>query len=300
MRIVIGMYVLFLTVNASADMFGSLRSRFTYLEGGSLTSNIRLNIDADINIGDNSSAIIRSHYDYADGEIKLTLDEGYIDMKFTHLYLTLGKRRLSFGQGFSFNPTDSINPMKDPKEPDEVREGKEAIIIEIPKELTPTFMLIAGEECWWFINLYLSVFGADINMNYASRDMLFGSSLSKYITEGVELHIEATKDKYLIGTRYTFLQDGIAVAEYFRNKYASKGEYLFFNIRKPDIIRDITLKAGGLYNLDDKSFFTTHSLSYLLRDDVVLSIKANIYNGKEGSKFGKFNDEFILEAEVFF
>jgi hypothetical protein len=299
--IVVGMCVLFFTVDASADMFGSLRSRFTYLEGGSLTASIKLNLDTDIHIGNNSSAIIRSHYDYADGEIKLTLDEGYIDMKFIHLYLTLGKRRLSFGQGFSFNPTDSINPMKDPKEPEEVREGKEAIIIEIPKELTPTFMLIAEEkDTWWFINLYISFFGADLNMNYASRDRLFGSSLSKYMTESAELHIEATKDKYLIGTRYTFLQDGMAVVEYFKDKYASKREYLFFNIRKPDIIRDITLKAGGLYNLNDKSFFTTHSLSYLLRDDVVLSIKANIYNGKEESKFGKFNDEVILEAEVFF
>jgi hypothetical protein len=299
MRIMVGMCILFLTLDANADMFGSLRSRFIYTEG-SLTSNIRLNIDADINIDDNYSAIIRSHYNYADADIELILDEGYIDMKFTHLYLTLGKRRLLFGQGFSFNPTDSINPIKDPKEPEEVREGKEAVIVELPKELTPTFMLIAEKDTWWFINLYLSVFGADLNMNYASKDRIFGCSLSRYITESVELHIEATKDKYLIGTRYTFLQDGMGVFEYFNNDYAQKEEYLFFNIRKPNILRDITLKAGGLCNLEDKSFFITHSLSYLLRDDVVLSFRANLYNGKKQSKFGKFDDEFILDAEVFF
>jgi hypothetical protein len=309
MGVMIAIFIMFFTRDVYGEIIfsGSFRSRFTYTEEGSSTSTIKLNLDADINIDNNSSVLIRLHYDYMNRDIKLTLDEGYIDLRFPYLYLTLGKRRLLFGQGFSFNPTDSVNPKKDLKELEETREGKEAVIIEIPKVIVPTFMLIPEEEdLWWFINLYFLLLGADANINYASKDRLFGLSLSKYLTDSFELHIEGAmnngKDKYLIGTRYTFWGDGIAIFEYFKNDYAldNRREHLFFRIRKPDIIRDVTLEVQALYDLEDESFLLTPRLSYLVRDDVVLSIKTNLYNGKENSRFGRFDDEFILEGKVFF
>jgi hypothetical protein len=57
-------------------------------------------------------------------EITLTLNEAYLNIPLTDfLFFTIGKRRVVWGTGISYNPSDFINPPKDPLHPGEERRG---------------------------------------------------------------------------------------------------------------------------------------------------------------------------------
>jgi len=74
--------------------------------------------------------------DHADGStlesMSFTVNELYSDLNFGDLmYLRLGKQRLSWGSGFVFNPSDPVNPPKDPTDQRAIREGVPALKAEI-------------------------------------------------------------------------------------------------------------------------------------------------------------------------
>ncbi len=61
-----------------------------------------------------------------------TVNELYADLNFGDLlFLRLGKQRLSWGSGFVFNPSDPVNPPKDPTSRRAVREGVPALKAEV-------------------------------------------------------------------------------------------------------------------------------------------------------------------------
>jgi hypothetical protein len=62
----------------------------------------------------------------------LTINELYTDVNFGDLfYLRLGKQRLKWGAGFVYNPSDPVNPPKDPTATRAVREGVPALKAEL-------------------------------------------------------------------------------------------------------------------------------------------------------------------------
>jgi hypothetical protein len=64
--------------------------------------------------------------------MSFAVNELYTDLNFGDLlYLRLGKQRLSWGAGFVFNPSDPVNPPKDPTSQRSVREGVPALKAEI-------------------------------------------------------------------------------------------------------------------------------------------------------------------------
>jgi hypothetical protein len=64
--------------------------------------------------------------------MSLTVNELYADLNFGDLlFLRLGKQRLSWGSGFVFNPSDPVNPPKDPTSRRAVREGVPSLKAEI-------------------------------------------------------------------------------------------------------------------------------------------------------------------------
>jgi hypothetical protein len=74
--------------------------------------------------------------DHVDGKtlesLSLEVNELYTDLNFGDLfYLRLGKQRLRWGSGYVFNPSDPVNPPKDPTSQRAVREGVPALKAEI-------------------------------------------------------------------------------------------------------------------------------------------------------------------------
>ena len=64
--------------------------------------------------------------------LSFLVNELYSDLSFGDLlYLRLGKQRLKWGAGFVFNPSDPVNPPKDPTAMRAVREGVTALKLEL-------------------------------------------------------------------------------------------------------------------------------------------------------------------------
>jgi hypothetical protein len=73
---------------------------------------------------------------HADGStlesMAFTVNELYADLNFADLlFLRLGKQRLSWGSGFVFNPSDPVNPPKDPTSRRAAREGVPSLKAEL-------------------------------------------------------------------------------------------------------------------------------------------------------------------------
>jgi len=74
--------------------------------------------------------------DYHNGakieSLSLLVNELYADLNYGDLlYLRLGKQRLKWGAGFIYNPSDPVNPPKDPTSLRAVREGVTALKLEL-------------------------------------------------------------------------------------------------------------------------------------------------------------------------
>ena len=73
--------------------------------------------------------------------LSVLVNELYSDLSFGDLlYLRLGKQRLKWGAGYVFNPSDPVNPPKDPTAMRAVREGVTALKLEL---ITKTISLMS-------------------------------------------------------------------------------------------------------------------------------------------------------------
>ena len=147
------------------------------------------------------------------------------------LNLLVGKKRIIWGSGFAFNPTDLINPPKDPTDPNFQRAGQWVARIELPFEKFtistlfapqvlyqqnglpfammkyPDYQLSDGtkpaDDAYHYLfaaRLYLLLFNTDINLFYFFSNKYndsfentsrFGGSFSRYFFTDYELHFEA-------------------------------------------------------------------------------------------------------------
>ena len=147
------------------------------------------------------------------------------------LNILVGKKRIIWGSGFAFNPTDLINPPKDPTDPNFQRAGQWVARIELPFEKFtistlfspqvlyqqnglpfammkyPDYPLADGtkppDDSYHYLlaaRLYLLLFNTDINLFYFFSNKYndsfqnasrFGASFSRYFFTDYELHIES-------------------------------------------------------------------------------------------------------------
>ncbi|MGD0838783.1 MAG: hypothetical protein ABSB49_19275 [Polyangia bacterium] len=147
------------------------------------------------------------------------------------LNLLVGKKRITWGSGFAFNPTDLINPPKDPTDPNYQRAGNWVARVELPFERFTVSALFAPQALYaqsglpyafmrypdyppatgpdtrdetshYLVagRLYALVASADVNLIYyfsnAYQDDFrnksrVGLSLSRYFFTDYELHAEA-------------------------------------------------------------------------------------------------------------
>ncbi|HEX8698076.1 MAG TPA: hypothetical protein VF815_04520 [Myxococcaceae bacterium] len=145
------------------------------------------------------------------------------------LHLLAGKKRVLWGSGWAFNPTDLLNPLKDPTDPTSQRVGAYMLRVEVPLEKY-TFTLLASpavlaqesglprallvhpswrqldNELHYLVvaRAYALVANADLNLmifhSNLYRDAFenktrVGFSFSRYFFEDYELHVEALVGK---------------------------------------------------------------------------------------------------------
>lgn len=147
------------------------------------------------------------------------------------LNFLIGKKRIIWGSGFAFNPTDLINPLKDPTDPNFQRSGQWVARIELPFEKFTITTLFAPQvlyqtsgipyavmkypdyptadgvkppdDSFHYLvaaRLYMLLFSTDINLFYFFSNKYndafenasrFGGSFSRYFFTDYELHVEA-------------------------------------------------------------------------------------------------------------
>jgi hypothetical protein len=147
------------------------------------------------------------------------------------LNFLLGKKRIVWGSGFAFNPTDLVNPPKDPTDPNFQRAGQWIARIELPFEKFTISTLFAPQalyqssgipyallkypscsvpgctnppdDSYHYLlsaRLYVLLFNTDINLFYFFSNRYndsfentsrFGGSFSRYFFTDYELHAEA-------------------------------------------------------------------------------------------------------------
>jgi hypothetical protein len=147
------------------------------------------------------------------------------------LSLLAGKKRITWGSGFAFNPTDLVNPPKDPTDPNFQRSGNWIARIEAPfrrftvsalfapqalysqdgipyammkyPEYPPSDSRDSRDDQYHYLvalRLYALLFDADFNFVYYfsnyyqdvfANKSRFGISFSRYFFTDWELHVEA-------------------------------------------------------------------------------------------------------------
>jgi hypothetical protein len=147
------------------------------------------------------------------------------------LQFLVGKKRITWGSGFAFNPTDLVNPPKDPTDPNFQRSGNWLVRVETPFRRFTLSALFAPQALYsqsgipyamlkypdyppsdsadsrdgrlhYLVagRLYWLLFDADINLIYYFTDHYqndfedksrFGISFSRYFFTDWELHVEA-------------------------------------------------------------------------------------------------------------
>ncbi len=153
---------------------------------------------------------------------RLEPSELYLNLGFAeHLNGLVGRKRLVWGSGFAFNPSDLLNPAKDPTDPSLQRAGAWMVRLEAPFEkftatalwapkvtatevgLPRRFLTEPGGaefEQLFGARLYALLAGADLNLiwMWSNRyaDVLphshrFAASFSRYFFTDYELHAEA-------------------------------------------------------------------------------------------------------------
>jgi hypothetical protein len=127
------------------------------------------------------------------------------------LYLLAGRRRVVWGSGLAANPTDLINPVKNPLDVEQQRAGAFLFpLVEVVTKWITLSALVAPSSTFnryglptgldftqplVAARLYFLVKGTDVNLMYfydhARRRHQGGLSLARYFVDKVEVHAEA-------------------------------------------------------------------------------------------------------------
>ncbi len=184
---------------------------------------------------------------YRDDRYQFTVLETYWDHTFKDQFLMrVGKQRVAWGSGYAWNPTDMLEPVKNPFRPQEEREGIAAIKSDfLLGNYSLTLLTIYNDifkriELAAKLGLLINTHEFSLNVHQVSwRVPSFGFDYTGFISR-FEFHSELAllnsdnltyqpvlpdpvdKNsyvvKFLIGTMYTFKPNGMLVLEYYHNR----------------------------------------------------------------------------------
>ncbi|HEX8819515.1 MAG TPA: hypothetical protein VF794_06285 [Archangium sp.] len=226
----------------------------------------------------------------------VSLNELYVSHEVVpQLHLLAGKKRLIWGSGMAYNPTDLLNPPKDPTDPNFQRAGAYMLRVEVPLEKY-AFTLLASpavlkqqsglpqavlayprwdrkdEEPHYLVaaRAYALVADADVNLMLFHSNLYgdafedktrLGFSFSRYFFTDYELHVEGlmgfgSARRYPVGG---CLEDRASVAG-----CVLRREPFFAHTRLDEEKLRPRVLAGTRYMFGDESLL---SLEYLYQSD---------------------------------
>jgi len=226
----------------------------------------------------------------------VSLNELYVSHEVVpQLHLLAGKKRVIWGAGMAFNPTDLINPPKDPTDPTFQRAGAYLLQVEVPLEKY-AFTLLASpavlaqqsglpravlayppwdrkdEELHYLLaaRAYALVADADVNLMLFHSNLYgdafenktrLGFSFSRYFFTDYEFHVEGlvgfgSARRYPVGA---CLENRASAAG-----CAIRGEPFFANTRLDEETLRPRVLAGTRYMFGDESLL---SAEYLYQAD---------------------------------
>ena len=226
----------------------------------------------------------------------VSLNELYVSHEvLPQLHLLVGKKRVVWGSGLAYNPTDLLNPPKDPTDPALQRAGAYLARVEVPLE-TFAFTFLASPAVLEQHNglpqsllvypqwdrrdtrahyllaarAYALLADADVNLMLFHSNLYGdrfesktrgGLSFSRYFLKDYELHLEVLVGR---GSARRYPVGGCL-----RNRQAAAGcvlreEALFATRRLDERMLRPRVLAGSRYMFDDESLL---SLEYLFQAD---------------------------------
>jgi hypothetical protein len=208
------------------------------------------------------------------------LSELYGSYSFTdHANLTLGKKRVVWGPGLVINPTDLLNPPKDPTDPSRQRTGAWLARVELPYERF-TLTLVGAAQALresggvptalgvWpattprdpdyddqahlaaVARLYLLLADSDINLEYSFTNLYgdafrkksrLGLSFSRLVGKALEVHLEALGQR---GSSRLFLDECVSAPQSCGPSVVSRSK-----LQSPR--RNVHALLGGRYTFAD-------------------------------------------------
>ena len=226
----------------------------------------------------------------------VSLNELYVSHQvLPQLQLLVGKKRVVWSSGLAFNPTDLLNPAKDPTNPDLQRTGAYLVGVEVPLErfaftllaspavleqqhgLPQSLLVYPGwdrqdTQAHYLVaaRAYALVADTDVNLmllhsnrygdGFESKTRL-GASFSRYFLEDYELHVEALLGQ---GSARVY-PEGECLVDAAAAAGCALGERALFSSRRlgERVLRPQVL-VGSRYQFGDESLV---SLEYLYQAD---------------------------------
>jgi hypothetical protein len=216
------------------EITGNLRNRNFYfnVSGSSLLNpnnileiprvgnNLRLELFLDSEVSETAKVYLSSRLYHStikqEEEYRAYLDEAYIDVNFNNrMMLRTGKQRTVWGTGMAWNPSDVLNPQKDPTDPVEQKEGILSTKFDIPLRgkwgilQSPAFTAVLVPEVVGYdisathrsqgaLKFYFLTGGFDIHLISSfveDKEPMFGLATSGVLFDVLELHGEAIFQK---------------------------------------------------------------------------------------------------------
>jgi hypothetical protein len=206
----------------------NVQPRQEYRPGGFVTADLSLFVQASgryRGLDADGNEISMAEQETSAARPLVSLNELYVSHEVVpRLHLLAGKKRVIWGSGMAYNPTDLINPPKDPTDPNFQRAGAYMVRVEVPLEKY-AFTLLASpavlkqqsglpqallvypkwdrkdEELHYLVaaRAYALVADADVNLMLFQSNLYgdafqdktrLGFSFSRYFFTDYELHVE--------------------------------------------------------------------------------------------------------------
>ncbi len=175
---------------------------------------LELNVQPGLELGDSRLSVqgdLSLYASTADPTALMLINEAYVDVAVTSgLELTAGRKRLSWGSGLAANPTDLLNPPRNPLEPEQQRTGAFLALAELSSESASMSAGVSApvetderalperlrfDSPLVVARVYSLLAGTDFNFIYylegEGSHQYGGLSLSRFFGDHVELHAEA-------------------------------------------------------------------------------------------------------------
>lgn len=256
----------------------------------------------------------------------ITFSAGNTDVRF-------GRQRIAWGTGRFWSPTDVLNPIRPTQLEREERPGTDSVLLEQKfGPLSRLSAVYAPQHDSSDSSAALRWHGNHAGVDYSlvggefGRDRMVGLDFASQIgSAGVRAELTHTRpetgtsyERAVAGLDYAFPNTLILSAElYYNGAGASDPQAYDFASLFAGRTQNVGRRYLGLYagyeitpllkwnnyfvaNLADHSRYFSPSLTYSLKTNLDLTLGVQLFEGRNDSEYGQFNDLYYTQLQWFF